>query len=108
MRSRLLNMSYLEPARYRELCADGALPLSAPDRLMLTQATEAAVQGYRDLITGSADPQPDAWVGLALALHQPPASRLADAFAACLPVMFDVHSCLGAGCDPLDLASWFG
>jgi HEXXH motif-containing protein len=108
VRSRLLNMSYLEPARYRELCADGALPLSAPDRLLLSQATEAAVQGYRDLITGSADPQPDAWVGLALALHQPPASPLADAFAACLPVMFDVHSCLGAGCDPLNLASWFG
>src|SRR4029077_16862633 len=56
VRSRLLNMSYLEPARYRELCADGALPLSGPDRLLLSQATEAAVQGYRDLITGSADP----------------------------------------------------
>jgi HEXXH motif-containing protein len=108
VRSRLLNMSYLEPARYRKLCADGALPLSAPDRLLLSQATEAAVQGYRDLIAGSAGPQPDAWVGLALALHQPPSSPLADAFAARLPVMFDVHSCLGAGCDPLNLASWFG
>lgn len=108
VRSRLLTMSYLEPARYRELCADRDLPLSGPDRLLLGQATEASVQGYRDLITGSADPQPDAWVGLALALHQPPAAPLADTFAACLPVMFDVHSCLGAGRDPLELARWFG
>jgi HEXXH motif-containing protein len=108
VRSRLLNLSYLEPARYRELCAGRALPLSVPDRLLLSQATKAAVRGYRDLITGSADPQPDAWVGLALALHHSPASPLADAVAACLPVLFDVHSCLGAGCDPLDLASWFG
>ena len=35
VRGRLLNMSYLEPARYRELCADGVLPLSEPDRLLL-------------------------------------------------------------------------
>jgi HEXXH motif-containing protein len=108
VRSRLLNMSYLEPVRYRELCADGVLPLSAPDRLLLSQAAEEAVQGYRDLITGSADPQPDAWVGLALALHQLPASPHRNAFAAGLPVMFDVHTCLGAACDPLGLASWFG
>ena len=40
------------------------------------------MRGYRDLITGSADPQPDAWIGLALALHQLPASPLQNAFAA--------------------------
>ena len=38
LRSRLLNMSYLEPARYRELCADGVLPLSEADRLLLGRA----------------------------------------------------------------------
>jgi HEXXH motif-containing protein len=108
VRSRLLNMSYLEPARYRQLCAAEALPLSAPDRLLLDRDSEAAVCGYRDLIAGSADPQPDAWVGLGLALHQLPASPLQSAFASQLPAMFDVHACLGAGCDPVDLASWFG
>lgn len=108
VRSRLLNMSYLEPPRYRELCTEGVLPLSGPDRLLLGRDTEAAVRGYRDLITGSADPQPDAWVGLGLALHRLPASALQDVFATQLPVLFDVYSRLGAGCDPLDLAGWFG
>jgi HEXXH motif-containing protein len=108
LRSRLLNMSYLEPARYRELCADGVLPLSGADRLLLGRDAEAAVRGYRDLITGSADPQPDAWVGLALALHRLPASTLRDAFTAHLPVLFDLYSRLGAGHDPLDVAGWFG
>ena len=108
VRSRLLNMSYLEPARYRELCADGVLPLSGTDRLLLGRGAEAAVRGYRDLITSSADPQPDAWVGLALAVHRLPEPALQDAFEAHLPVLFDVHSCLGAGHDPLDLAGWFG
>ncbi|MDQ2810410.1 MAG: HEXXH motif domain-containing protein [Actinomycetota bacterium] len=108
VRSRLLNMSYLEPARYRELCADRVVPLSKPDRLLLDRAAEAAAAGYRDLITGSADPQPDAWVGLALALHQLPSSPLRHAFTVHLPALFDVHSCLGIGCDPLDLGGWFG
>jgi hypothetical protein len=108
VRSRLLNMSYLEPARYRELCADGMLPLSGADRLLLGRDADAAVRGYCDLITGSADPQPDAWVGLALALHRLPTSALQDAFAAHLPVLFDLHCRLGAGHDPLDVAGWFG
>lgn len=108
VRSRLLNMRYLEPARYRELLDGGTLPLAEPDRLLLDRAAEAAVRGYRDLISGSADPQPEAWAGLALALHQLPASPLADAFTARLPVLFDVHSRLDAGCDPLDLAGWLG
>ena len=54
------------------------------------------MRGYRDLISCSADPQPDAWVGLALALHRLPASPLAGVFADRLPVLFDVHACLGA------------
>lgn len=108
VRSRLLNMRYLEPARYRELLDGGTLPLTEPDRLLLSRTAEAAVRGYRDLISESADPQPEAWVGLALALHQLPASPFADALAARLPVLFEVHGGLGTRCDPLDLAGWFG
>jgi HEXXH motif-containing protein len=107
VRSRLLNMRYLEPARYRELLDGQTLSLTEADRLLLSRSAEAAVRGYRDLISESADPQPEAWVGLALALHQLPAPPLAAAFAAHLPVLFEVHACLGAGYDPLDLASWF-
>jgi HEXXH motif-containing protein len=108
VRSRLLNMRYLEPARYRELLDGGAFSLTEPDHLLLSRVTEAAVRGYRDLISQSADPQPEAWVGLALALHQLPASPFADVFVSWLPVLFEVHGCLGTGCDPLDLAAWFG
>jgi HEXXH motif-containing protein len=108
VRSRLLNMRYLEPARYRELLDEESLALAEPDRLLLKGATEAAVHGYQYLISESADPQPEAWVGLTLALHQLPASPLAEVLAAHLPVLFEVHSLLGAGADPLDLAGWFG
>jgi len=108
VRSRLLNMRYLGPARYRELSAAVVLPLSEADRLLLRGSAEAAVQAYRDLIAGSADPQPDAWIGLALALHRLPPSRLQAAFATRLALMFDVHTRLGRRTDPLDLASWFG
>jgi hypothetical protein len=101
-------MRYLEPARCRELIDDGTLPLTEPDRLLFSRAAEAAVRGYRDVISGSADPQPEAWVGLALALHQLPASPLAGVFAARLPVLFEIHRSLGAGYDPLDLAGWLG
>lgn len=66
-----------------------------------------AVQAYRDRIAGSADPQPDAWIGLALALHQLPPSRLQTVFATKLPLMFDTHTRLRGRVDPLDLASWF-
>jgi len=99
-------MRYLAPARYRELCADGTLPLSEADRLLVSKQASAAVQAYRDQIAGAADPQPDAWIGLALALHQLPSSPLQMAFATHLPLMFDVHACLGGRSDPLDLAGW--
>ena len=49
VRSRLLNMRYLAPARYRELCADGVLPLSEPDRLLLAGSASR----------GSGLPRPD-------------------------------------------------
>jgi HEXXH motif-containing protein len=107
VRSRLQGMRYLAPARYRELCADGFLPLSEPDRLLLAGSTDAAVHAYRDLIACSAEPEPDAWIGLGLALHRRPVSPYRAAFATCLALMFDVHARLGQHTDPLDLAGWF-
>ncbi len=107
VRSRLLSMRYLAPARYRELCADGILPLGLADRLLLAGSTDSAVQAYRDLIADSAEPEPDAWIGLGLALHRRPASRHRVAFATRMALMFDVHARLGPHTDPLDLAGWF-
>jgi hypothetical protein len=106
VRSRLLNMRYLAPARYRELCATDMLPLSAADVLLISRKASAAVQAYRDQVTSSASPQPDAWIGLALALHQLPQSPLRQTFAAHLPLMFDTHSSLCGRRDPMDLAGW--
>jgi HEXXH motif-containing protein len=107
VRSRLLTMRYLAPARYRELCADGTLALSAADRLLVSGRAQAAVGAYCDEITASADPRPDAWIGLALALHQLPLSPLQQAFASDLALMFEVHGYLRDRSNPLDLASWF-
>jgi HEXXH motif-containing protein len=107
VRSQLLNTRCLVPARYRQLCADEALPLSKADRLLVGRNAASAVQTYRDEIVGSADPLPNAWIGLALALHQLPSSPLKMAFATYLPLMFDVHARLGGRTDPLDLAAWF-
>jgi hypothetical protein len=106
VRSRVLNMRYLAPARYRELCAAGVLPLSEADVLLVNRKASAAVQAYRDRIASSADPQPDAWIGLALALHQLPRSPLQRTFAAHLALLFDMHAFAGGRRDPLDLAGW--
>jgi HEXXH motif-containing protein len=107
VRSRLLTMRYLAPARYRELCADRMLTLSDPDQLLISGPAQAAVRAYRDEISASADPRPEAWIGLTLALHQLPASPLQPVFATELALMFEVHASLGGRADPLDLASWF-
>jgi HEXXH motif-containing protein len=107
VRSRLLNMRYLAPARFRELCADGTLALGEADRLLVSRSADAAVQAYRARITASADPQPDAWIGLALALHQLPPSPLQTVLATRLALVLEVHACLGDRSDPLDLVSWF-
>jgi HEXXH motif-containing protein len=107
LRSRLLNLRYLEPARYRELCTEGVLPLSEPDRLLLEGNSEDATAAYRTRIADSADSQPDAWAGLALALHQLPPSPIQTALTTRLVLMFEVHARLAGRNDPLDLASWF-
>jgi HEXXH motif-containing protein len=107
VRSRLLNMRYLEPERYRQLCADGILPLSEADRLLVGRSTSAAVRAYCAQIAGAAGPQPGAWIGLALALHRQQPSSLPAAFGARLPLMIDVHARLSGRIDPLDLTGWF-
>jgi HEXXH motif-containing protein len=108
LRSRLLNLRYLDPVRYRELRgSSGVLPLGEPDRLLLERRSKDAVRAYRAMISGSADPQPDAWIGLALALHQLPPSPLQEPVAARLALMFEVHARLTRPGDPLDLVSWF-
>jgi HEXXH motif-containing protein len=107
VRSRLLNLRYLAPARYRELCADGTLALSEADRLLVNQSASAAVQAYREQVIASAEPRPDAWIGLALALHRLPPSPLQAVLDTRLPLVLEVHDCLGGRIDPLDLASWF-
>ena len=107
LRSRLLNLRYLEPARYRTLYGDGVLPVSAADRLLLERSSEAAVQAYRARIANSADPQPDAWIGLALALGQLSPSRPREVLTTRLVQLFEVHARVAARTDPLDLASWF-
>lgn len=107
VRSRLLTMRYLAPARYRELCADPVLPLGEPDRMLVAGNADAAIRAYRSQIADSADPQPDAWIGLALALHRLPPSPLQPQFATRLALMFDVHARLGGRTDPVSLASWF-
>ena len=107
LRSRLLNLRYLEPTRYRALCADGVLPLSEGDRLLFKRSSQAAIQAYRTQIADSADPQPDAWIGLALAMHQLPPSPPQAALATRLTQIAEVHARLAGRTDPLDLASWF-
>jgi HEXXH motif-containing protein len=110
IRSRLLTMRYLGPARYRELYKNQRLLSDRADVLLVNGKSEAAVRAYCDRIAGSADPQPEAWIGLALALHQLPDSPLKRTFAIHLALMFDLYSYLssqGDRQDPLILAVWF-
>ncbi len=107
-RSRMLNMRYLEPRRYRHMCSAGMPELGAADGLPVRGNASAAVQAYRAAI--AADPQPEAWIGLALAIHRLPAMPLRQVFATHLPLLFEIHACFasqGIRIDPLDLAAWF-
>jgi HEXXH motif-containing protein len=110
IRSRFLNMRYLEPWRYRELDAASAPELSEADCLLVGGRASAAVQAYCAEISVAADPRPDAWTGLGLAIHRLGPMALRQAFDAYLPLMFEVHACLcgqGVRSDLLDLAAWF-
>lgn len=107
-RTRMLNMRYLDPPRYTQLCATAMPGLSAADGLLLRGNVNAAVDAYRAAI--NADPRPDAWIGLALAIHRLRAMPLQEVFASRLPVLFEIHAVLanqGIERDPLDLAAWF-
>ena len=109
-RSRLLNMRFLEPRRYSELSDAGMPGLSAADRLLLSGQASMAVRAYRDEISAAPEPLPEAWTGLALAIHLLAQTPL-PAFGTRLPLTFDVHACLaarGVRTDPLELAAWLG
>jgi HEXXH motif-containing protein len=108
VRTRLLNLRYLEPARYRELLASRIPELSEADHLLFSGEPDKAVRAYRDQIAGSAGPLPDAWIGLALAVHQLGQSPLQAAFATRLALILDVHTHLDDRTDALELAGWFG
>jgi HEXXH motif-containing protein len=107
-RSRLLNLRFLEPQRYRQLSVAAIPGLGAADTLLVRGNASAALAAYREEL--AAEPDPAAWVGLALALHRLPAGPWPSALASRLPLLFEVHACLaarGVQADPLDVAAWF-
>jgi HEXXH motif-containing protein len=109
-RGRLLDMHYLEPARYRELNVADLPELSKADALLMRGQPREAAAAYRDEICAAPEALPHAWTGLALAVQLQPRSPLQQVFATSLPVMFDVHEHLssqGIANDPLKLAAWF-
>ena len=107
-RSRLLNMRFQEPRRYRQLSAADMPELGAADALLVRGDADAAVAAYRAGL--AAEPDPAAWIGLALAIHRLPSTPSRPVFAAHLPLLFEMHACLasrGIHADPLELAAWF-
>jgi HEXXH motif-containing protein len=109
MRSRLLNMRYLEPHRHIGLEASDMAGINAADSLLLNGQAEAAVNAYQDEIATSAHPVPEAWIGLALAIRRLEPTPTREALAARIPLVFDVHArlnALGIKADPLDVAGW--
>jgi HEXXH motif-containing protein len=107
-RSRLLNMRYQDPRQYQRLGASGWPDVSTADRLLVCGDAGAALAAYRTAI--AADPLPDAWIGLALAIHRLPDIPSQPVFAAHLPLLLDMHARLadqGIQSDPLELAAWF-
>ena len=107
-RSRLLNLRYQAPQRYRQLSAADLPELRTADALLVRGDASAAVAAYREELAG--EPDTAAWIGLALGVHRLPESPVQSAFASHLPVLFEMHACLaaqGVHVDPLDLAAWF-
>ena len=101
-------MRYQEPQRYRQLSATDIPGLGAADALLVRGDASAAVAAYREEL--AAEPDPAAWIGLALAIHRLPVMSSRPIFAAHLPLLFEMHACLagqGIHADPLDLAAWF-
>jgi len=108
-RSRLLVMRYQEPSRYRQLSATGDMPgLGLADALLVRGDAAAAVEAYR--VQLAAEPDPAAWIGLALAVHRLSPMPSQPVFAVHLPLLFEMHACLADQeicVDPLKLAAWF-
>jgi hypothetical protein len=107
-RSRLLHMRLQEPVRYRQSSMTDIPELGAADALLIGGDWDAAVAAYRAELAD--EPDPSAWIGLALAIHRLPATPSHPVFAVRLPLLFEMHAYL-AGCgihaDPLELAAWF-
>jgi hypothetical protein len=107
-RSRLLNMRHQEPARYRQLSDADVPELGAADALLVLGDTGAAVAAYRAKL--AAEPDPAAWLGLALAVDRLPTASARAVFFTHLPLLFEMHALLasqGIHADPLDLTAWF-
>ncbi len=108
LRSRLLNMRYQEPQRYRQLSGTDIPELGAADAFLVLGNASAAVAAYR--VKLAEEPDPAAWIGLALAVNRLPAASLKAVFATHLPLLFEMHAFLVGKrnhVDPLDLAAWF-
>ena len=106
-RSRLLNLRYQEPQRYRELTAEEIPELAAADVHLIRGDASAAVAAYREGLV--AEPDPVAWIGLALAVHRLPADPARPVLTEQLPLLFELHACLagqGVHADPLDVVAW--
>ena len=82
---RKVELDPTEPAAEHALSRAGSLPRAVADGILplglsstvcsCGRESDSAVQAYRDLIAGSAEPEPDAWIGLGLALHRRPPAR---------------------------------
>jgi HEXXH motif-containing protein len=106
-RSRLLNMRFQEPDRYRQVSTADVLGLGPADVLLIRGNATAAIAAYREGL--AAVPDPAAWIGLALAIHRLGALSSRSVFAARLPLLFEVHASLAdheIHADPLDVAGW--
>jgi hypothetical protein len=109
VRSRMLNMRYIEPHRHIGPQDPGMPGSSEADALLFQGKAEAAVNAYRDEISAAAAPAPDAWVGLALATRRLDATPARKALVDRIPLLFDMHAALsvsGVRSDPLGLAGW--
>ena len=87
---------------------DGHSRIGAADALLLRGDADAAIAAY---CAGLADePDPAAWIGLALAVHRLPSSPSRSVLAAHLPLLYEMHARLasnGIHADPLELAARF-
>jgi hypothetical protein len=108
LRSRLLTMQYQEPRRYQQLPATGFPELGAADTLLIRGAAVAAIEAYRAQL--AAEPDPAAWIGLALAIHRLASPPSQSVYAVHLALLYEIHACLasrGIHADPIELAAWF-